>query len=133
MRYMLDTNMCVYIIKRRPAVVLERLGEALHLGVGLSSIALSEQEYGVARSSRPRENRAALTEFVLPLLIAPYDEGAACCYGELRARLEAAGQPLGSLDTLIGAHALSLGCALVTNNEREFARIPGLALENWTR
>jgi tRNA(fMet)-specific endonuclease VapC len=87
--------------------------------------------YGAAKSLRPEQNRIALTQFVAPLEIAPYDDVAAQCYGDLRACLERQGTPIGSLDMLIAAHALALTCVLVTNNEKEFARVPGLKMENW--
>jgi tRNA(fMet)-specific endonuclease VapC len=101
--------------------------------VGISSITLAELQFGVVRSSDPEHNRMVLTEFMAPLLIAPFDDRAAASYGKLRAELEGQGQPIGPLDTLIAAHALSLGWTLVTNNEREFRRAPGLLVENWLK
>ena len=130
--FLLDTNTCIYIIKRRPQQAVAKLQSQEISTVGISSITLSELEYGVSKSSRPEQNKLALTEFVAPLEVLPYDDLAAGIYGDIRAHLESHGTPIGPLDTLIGAHALSLGCALVTNNEREFARIPDLTVENWT-
>ncbi len=129
---MLDTNICIYLIKNDPPQVLARLKEH-HLGdVGISAVTAAELAYGVAKSGSER-NRAALERFLLPLEIAPFDERAAWFYGDLRSQLEGAGTPIGPLDTQIAAHALALSCVLVTNNTREFDRAPGLAVENWAR
>lgn len=99
--------------------------------MGVSAITLAELEFGVAKSSRPQQNNEALQAFVAPLEILPFDDRAACRHGEIRACLEQQGQPIGSLDMLIAAHAGSLSLTLVTNNFREFEKVPGLALENW--
>ena len=131
MKYMLDTNTCIYIIKRKPVQVVQRLWEAEASDVGISTITLSELEYGVEKSQRRAQNKVALARLTAPFEIAPYDGLAAQEYGRIRGLLESRGQPIGPLDTLIAAHALSLGCTLVTNNVREFSRIPGLRLENW--
>jgi tRNA(fMet)-specific endonuclease VapC len=101
--------------------------------IGVSSITLSELEYGVAKSVKPEQNKLALTEFLAPVEVLPYDDRAAFRYGPLRAHLERQGTSVGSLDLLIAAHALSLECVLVTNNESEFKRIPGLKVQNWTK
>ena len=132
-KYMLDTNMCIYIIRKKPKRVLRRLQRCSVSDVGVSPITLSELEYGVTKSSKPQQNRLALTEFLAPVEIPPYDDMAARQYGALRAHLERKGRPIGSLDVLIAAHALSLQCTLVTNNIVEFRRVPGLKVENWTR
>jgi tRNA(fMet)-specific endonuclease VapC len=131
MRYMLDTNICIAIIKGKPPRVLRRL-ERLSAGdVGISAITLAELRYGIAKSQNIEKNRQALEEFLLPLEIADFDESAASAYGAVRADLENAGRPIGPLDTQIGAHALSLNSVLVTNNAAEFRRIKGLEVENW--
>lgn len=130
-RYMLDTNTCIYIIKRKPAGVIERFKTMAMSQVCISSVTLSELMYGVAKSSKPAHNHLALMQFAAPLDILSYDDGAAGFYGDLRAGLEKKGTPIGSLDMLIAAHALSTGCILITNNEKEFKRIPGLRVENW--
>ena len=96
-----------------------------------STIALSELEYGVSKSSKPEQNKLALAEFVAPLEIIAYGDAAAAHYGRIRTLLERQGTPIGRLDTLIAAHASALGCTLVTNNDREFSRIPNLVVENW--
>ncbi|MDO9584816.1 MAG: type II toxin-antitoxin system VapC family toxin [Desulfomicrobium sp.] len=129
--YLLDTNICIYVIKRRPQQVLERFRQADVSSIAISSITFSELMFGAAKSSRPEQNRIALTQFVAPLEVVPYDDTAAQRYGDLRACLERQGTPIGSLDMLIAAHALALNCVLVTNNVKEFARVPQLRMENW--
>ena len=131
MRYLLDTNICIYIIKKRPPEVLERLVSLDHEEVGVSSITVAELEYGVAKSSRPRQNREALLNFLAPLQILAFDDQAAQHYGKIRAYLERKGQTIGAMDLLIAAHSRSLSLTLVTNNEKEFSRVPGLTVENW--
>ena len=132
MRYMLDTNICIYLIKQKPEKVLRHF-KAHSVGeIGISSITLAELRYGVERSQQVQKNRQALEEFVLPLEIAAFDEAAAEVYGSVRAGLEQAGMPVGSMDMLIGAHALSLGVTLVTNNLREFKKIKNLKVVDWS-
>ena len=131
MKYMLDTNTCIYIIKRKPQDVIKRFKKIEISQVGISSITLSELLYGVSKSSKPEQNQLALTQFLAPLEILPYDDEAAQYYGNIRALLEKQGTPIGSLDLLIAAHALSRDCILVTNNEKEFNRIPNLQIVNW--
>ena len=101
------------------------------MDIGVSSITVSEMTYGVEKSRNAEQNRIALLQFLSPLEISPYDASAANHYGEIRSLLEKAGQPIGALDTLIAAHARSLDATLVTNNEKEFSRVPGLKTENW--
>ncbi|MFO7817064.1 MAG: type II toxin-antitoxin system tRNA(fMet)-specific endonuclease VapC [Thermodesulfobacteriota bacterium] len=129
--YMLDTNICIYIIKRKPESVLDRFRQFPISSMGISSITLSELEYGVMKSSKPDQNQFALSQFAAPFEILPYGDEAAQYYGALRADLEKQGTPIGSLDMLIAAHALSINCTLVTNNEKEFSRVPYLHIENW--
>jgi len=131
MRFMLDTDSCIALIKRKPAKMLDKLTSHAPGDVGLSTVSLAELRYGVAKSAQKERNSQALDEFLLPLEIADFDEMSAGSYGEVRAALENAGTPIGPLDTQIGAHALSLGAVLVTHNTREFRRIPGLAVEDW--
>jgi len=133
MRYMLDTDMCIYLVKKKPASVVRRLRRTGIGDVCISSISLSELEYGVSKSARPAQNQMALAEFLAPIEVLPYDDLAAREYGPLRAELERQGTPIGSLDTLIAAHARSLGLTLVTNNTGEFGRTPGLHVRNWAR
>jgi tRNA(fMet)-specific endonuclease VapC len=131
MRFMLDTDSCIALIKRKPAKMLDKLTSHAPGDVGLSAVTLAELRFGVAKSAQKDANARALDEFLLPLEIADFDETAADVYGEVRAALEKAGTPIGPLDTQIGAHALSLGSVLVTHNTREFRRIPGLTVEDW--
>lgn len=128
---MLDTNICVEIIRRRPAAVLERLQSHAVGDVGISVVTLAELEFGVSNSRDPRRNREALARFILPLEVAPFDREVTVPYGRVRAALEKRGSSIGAMDLLIAAHALSLGVRLATNNEREFRRVPGLRVENW--
>jgi tRNA(fMet)-specific endonuclease VapC len=131
MRFMVDTDTCIALIKRKPAKILDKLTSHAPGDVGLSTVTLAELRYGVAKSAQKETNARALDAFLLPLEIADFDETAADAYGEVRAALENAGTPIGPLDTQIGAHALSLGAVLVTHNKREFRRVPSLAVEDW--
>jgi tRNA(fMet)-specific endonuclease VapC len=131
MRVMLDTNICIYIIKRRPQSVLERFSNFRVGDIGISTITLAELEYGAAKSAQPKRNREALEEFVSPLEVATFDRDASEAYGRIRTALEKKGLPIGAMDMLIAAHAVSLGANLVTNNETEFRRVTGLRVENW--
>ncbi len=133
MKFMLDTNICIYIIKQKPSGAIERFYQTDISEIGISSITLSELLYGVSKSSKPEQNQIALTQFIAPLDILSYDDEAAQYYGELRANLENQGKPIGSLDMLIAAHALSTNCVLVTNNEKEFNRVPKLKIDNWVK
>lgn len=131
MRFMLDTDMCIALIKRKPVKTLRKIMSLTPGEAGISAITLAELRFGVAKSAQKERNSQALDEFLLPLEIADFDEGAADVYGETRFALERAGTPIGPLDTQIGAHALSLGAVLVTHNTREFRRIRGLSIEDW--
>ena len=128
---MLDTNICVELARRRAGTVLARLRRRKIGTVGISSITLAELEFGVARSRDAARNRVALAHFCAALVIVPFDDLAAAVYGTVRAGLETSGQPIGPLDTLIAAHAVSLRATLITNNEREFRRVARLKTENW--
>jgi len=127
---LLDTNICIHIINAKPAAVLQRFRDFRLGDIGLCSVVAAELAYGVAKSGSVR-NRQALDLFLAPLTILPFDEAALWAYGDLRAELERRGTPIGALDTLIAAHALSLQATLVTNNLSEFLRVPGLQLDNW--
>jgi tRNA(fMet)-specific endonuclease VapC len=131
MKLLLDTNICIYIIKQQPVSVLKRFLEYEIGDIGISSITLSELRYGVAKSTHREKNANALDEFIIPLEVVSYDESAAHAYGEIRAALEKTGTPIGSMDMLIAAHAVSLGLPLVTNNTREFLRVPSLKIIDW--
>lgn len=128
---MLDTNICVELIRGRASRVFQRLRQHRVDEVALSSITLAEMHYGVAKSARPARHAVLLAEFCAPLAILPFDNQAAEVYGQMRIVLEREGAPIGPLDTLIAAHALSLGVTLITNNEREFRRVADLRVENW--
>lgn len=131
MKYMLDTNICISTIRQKPTRLLEKVVQFVPGEIGVSAITVSELTYGAQKSNFPAKNMAALEQFLLPLEIAEYDHAAAIAYGKIRAELERAGPPIGAMDMLIGAHALSLNIVLVTNNTREFQRIPNLKLEDW--
>jgi tRNA(fMet)-specific endonuclease VapC len=130
LRYMLDTNICIYVILNRPSGLRERFNE-LSEQLCISTITLAELHFGVEKSARVTQNRNIVEEFVARLEIQPFSVDAAAHYGQIRVALERTGRPVGLHDMLIGAHARSEGLTLVTNNRREFDRIPGLAVENW--
>jgi tRNA(fMet)-specific endonuclease VapC len=127
---LLDTNICIYLINERPKPVLARFARLALTEIGVSSVTVAELAFGVAKS-RSARNRVALEAFLLPLEVASFDLTAAFAYGDLRAELQRRGEHLGPLDLQIAAHALSLRAILVTNNEREFRKVPGLSIENW--
>jgi tRNA(fMet)-specific endonuclease VapC len=132
MRYMLDTDICIYAIKNRPASVLAALRANASAGIGVSSITVAELCFGAEKSGSGK-NLLALQHFLEPLVIADFDLASAQEYGRLRKLLESSGTPIGPLDTQIAAHALALKVVLVSNNIREFSRVPGLRLENWAQ
>lgn len=131
MIYMLDTNICIYAMKKKPENVFQRLGEELNNGLCISSITLAELEYGVKHSSNPAKNEQALLRFLVPLSILPFGAAAASEYGEIRNYLQNRGTLIGPLDMLIAGHAKAENLILVTNNVREFERVPNLKIENW--
>jgi tRNA(fMet)-specific endonuclease VapC len=131
MKIMLDTNICIYIIKRQPAAILKHFLEYQVGDICISTITLSELRYGVAKSKHREKNAKALAEFIVPLEVVLFDEAAALAYGDIRSDLEKAGTPIGCMDMLIAAHAVSIGIPLVTNNTREFLRIPSLNVIDW--
>ena len=131
MKYLLDTNICIYIIKKRPINIVNKF-KTLSIGdIGISSITLAELSYGVEKSQYRNQNQEALYEFTLPLEVLHFDEKAAFHYGIIRTNLEKRGLPIGALDLMIAAHAQSLNLTLVTNNTKEFTRIKELSIENW--
>lgn len=131
MRVLLDTNVCMYLIRQRPPEVIRRF-EGYEVGeIGVSSITVAELYFGVRKSLHADQNERALEQFLLPLEIAEFGLESAAAYGDIRTTLEKQGTPIGPLDTLIAAHAVSLGVTLVTNNFGEFSRVPGLSLDNW--
>lgn len=133
MKFLLDTNICIYIIKQKSPKVLQKFNTYQVGDIGISSITVAELESGVHKSKFFRENQQALIQFLLPLEIIDFDRAAANTYGNIRAILEKQGTPIGSLDTLIAAHALSLQVTLITNNVKEFSCVPNLKLDNWVK
>jgi tRNA(fMet)-specific endonuclease VapC len=130
LQYMLDTNICIYVIKSHPVELREQFNR-LTEQICISTITLAELYYGVEKSSRHAQNLRVVEEFVARLEALLFSVEAAAQYGQVRAELEQAGQPAGPHDMSIGAHARSAGLIVVTNNLREFERIPGLRVENW--
>ena len=133
MNYLLDASICVLLIRQKSPQVLTRLTGHPITDIGISAMTVAELQYGVQKSSRPAQNQQALDQFLLPLTIIAFDENDAVAYGQIRANLEAQGLPTGALDTLIAAQAVQHDLILVTNNVREFARVPGLAIEDWAK
>ena len=134
MKYLLDTNICIYIINEKPNKVLRKFEQYPVHEFGISSITHAELQYGVAKSKQKNINQVALDEFPLPLTIFPFHgKRLVERYGKIRAFLESKGKTIGPLDTLIAAHALSLDLTIVTNNIAEFSRIPNLKCENWVK
>lgn len=131
MHYMLDTNICSYVLRSRPASVKERFNEAGPNALGLSTVVLAELLYGAARHPSGSVIRREIQDFVTRLDVLPWDEAAAEHYGDLRAGLERYGRPLGAMDLMIAAHARSRGATLVSNDVRHFARVEGLLVANW--
>lgn len=128
--YMLDTNICIYVMKTYPPTVREKFN-AVAEQLCISSITLGELHYGAEKSARRAENLMAIEYFVARLEVLPFGDKAAAHYGQVRAELERAGMPSGPHDMQIGAHARSEGLIIVTNNVREFIQMPGLRVENW--
>jgi len=133
MNYLLDTNICIYIINKKPASVIKRIQTKQPEQIAISTITQAELEYGIARSRNVDQNRIALLEFLFPFLLIDFDQMAAVQYGLIRASLESRGKPIGSMDMLLAAQAKARDLILVTNNEKEFHRIEGLKLENWAK
>lgn len=131
MRWLLDTDTVIALIHGSSARLDRRVGSRPVGQIGLSSITLAELNFGVARSSRPRENAKALGAFLEAFVTASFDAAAASACGPVRQRLSASGTPIEPLDTLIAAHALALEAVLVTCNVRKFRRVGGLRVENW--
>jgi len=131
MKYLLDTNICVALIRHKPKTLIKQLTSYKPGDIGISTITVAELVYGAQKSSQTEQNMTALDQFLLPLETADFDQSAAVVYGHIRTYLETKGTLIGSMDMLIAAHALSLDVALVTNNMHEFKRVPNLKLEDW--
>jgi tRNA(fMet)-specific endonuclease VapC len=130
MIYLLDTNICIYIINQQPAQVLQRLIQAGRESLAISAVTVAELAFGVAKSTRP-DSQAKLENFLSKFPIVDWGQDAAWVYGNVRKVLEAKGQRIGERDLLLACHALALDATMVTNNTREFERVEGLKLENW--
>lgn len=133
MMFMIDTDICIYIIKRKPANVSKRLARMKAGHLSMSAITFAELMNGAKKSQHVEPNLEKLIALGELIEIKPFDKRAAECYGDVRSSLEKRGKTIGSYDLLIAAHALSLGCTLVTNNEKEFRRVQGLKIENWAK
>ena len=131
--YLLDTSICIHLIRKRPAKLLDRILACDPEEVGLSVITLTELAHGVIKSQDPRRNRDALELFLAALQVLEFPAEAAFAYGQIRAQLEEKGSGLGAMDLMIAAHARALGATLVSNKPREFRRVSGLKTENWAR
>jgi tRNA(fMet)-specific endonuclease VapC len=128
---MLDTNICIYIIKKRPESILKRFKKHRNQNIYISVITLAELQYGVERSSSKKFNQKIINDFISHLFVVPWDKESAVQYGKLRNTLNEKGTPVGNMDLMIASHALSLDFNLVTNNVKEFKRVPNLKYENW--
>ncbi len=133
MKYLIDTNICIYIMNNHPPEVLKKFKDVCVGDVGISSITVSELYYGACKSKKIKENIKRLEEFLYPFEVLEYDENASKVYGKIRAHLEKKGQVIGPLDMLIAAHALSRQLTIITNNTKEFKRINSLRVENWVK
>ncbi len=133
MKYLLDTSVCVELIRGRRPRLMKRMAERPTADFGISAITVAELQYGAEKSARPTHQRQSLEKFLLPLTVLDFDYDATVAYGKIRAQLETAGTPIGSLDMLIAAHAVSRNLVLLTHNLKEFRRVPGLKAEDWTK
>lgn len=133
MKYMLDTNICIYAIKHKPDTVIRKFLSHDPEELCISAITYAELMHGVEKSMTVERNRIAMSLFLSPITILQFDERAAEEYGRIKAELEKKGTPIGSMDTLIAGHAKSRGLIIVTNNTREFNRVVGLSVEDWTQ
>lgn len=131
MTYLLDTDTCIYLIKRKPPSAIQRMRSLAVEEIAISTITVAELEYGAAKSQNPDRNRMALLKFLLPFAILDFGQPAATHYGSIRTELESRGTPIGPMDMLLAAQARATDLVLVTNNTREFSRVGGLRIENW--
>jgi len=132
-KYLIDTNICIYIMNKRPTGIIHKFKQFDVGEIGVSTITVSELQYGVSKSKNRRLNKQRIEEFLFPLEILPYDEIASTIYGDIRVQSEKRGEPIGPLDLLIAAHALSRNLVLISNNEKEFKRVKNLKVENWVK
>lgn len=129
--FLLDTNICIYAIKKKPVSVLDKIKENLNSGIYISSLTIAELEYGIESSNRVEENRVSLIKFLSIFDILSFDDSDAIAYGKIKAILKKEGNIIGPIDMLLAAQAISKDLILVTNNTGEFKRIKSLKLENW--
>ena len=132
-KYMLDTNICIYLIKKFNPSLLRIMAMHPISSVCISVVTLAELEFGIKKSGNPAKNRLAVEKFLESIAVLPFDRKASIEYGDIRASLQRQGKPIGPNDLFIAAHARSLGYTLVTNNVREFCRVEGLNVENWVK
>ncbi len=133
MSYLIDTNICIYLMNQKPHHLIQKMKNFQVGDIVLSSITLAELQYGVSKSKNKENNQVRLNEFLVPFEILPFNERHTIVYGEIRSQLEKKGKIIGPLDLLIAAHALSEEFILITNNDKEFKRVKGLSVENWTK
>ena len=133
MKCLLDTNICVFVIRRKSPLVLQRFRQQLPDDLGVSTVTLAELRFGADKSKDPIKNHAALNSFLAPIQVLTFDAECAVCYGRVRSDLERHGLPIGPLDTMIAAQRLPLSVPLVTNNTGEFTRVSDLILEDWSK
>ena len=131
MKYLLDTNMCVFALRNKPRAVSDRIQQHKPDDIVISTITVAELRVGADKSNRPEENHRQISDFLLTFDVLMFDSGAADAYGVIRADLERRGQPIGELDMLLAAHAVSQNLIFVTHNTSEFQRVKGLQLEDW--
>jgi tRNA(fMet)-specific endonuclease VapC len=131
MKYILDTNICIYIIKNKFVSIASKINQIGFDEIAVSSITIAELEYGVANSSQSEKSKEALLQFLLPFEILDFDPESAMYYGKIRKDLKK--NLIGTMDMLIASIAMANNLIVVTNNEKEFKRIPGLKIENWTK
>lgn len=131
--YLIDTNICIYLIKKKSEFLLQRFESEKIFNIGVSAISVAELEYGIAKSIYPERNRNALIEFLTCFEIIPFTDTDTEAFGAIRAYLHKKGNPIGPYDLQIAAQCLSRSLVLVTNNVKEFARVPDLHIENWVK
>ena len=131
MRFLLDTNICIYVIKQKPTSVLQHFQTYSPSDIRISTITIAELRYGAVKSQRTQQNIVALEQFLLPFEVIAFEQSMTQIYGEIRTNLERQGRPIGAMDLLLAAQAIALDVTLVTSNVGEFSRIPHLKWENW--
>jgi tRNA(fMet)-specific endonuclease VapC len=133
LKYLLDTNICIFLIKQQSQEIVQKLSTIAVENIFLSAITVAELRFGADKSQFSEKNHSALDEFFLPFTILPFNENAALAYGKIRSQLEKKGLPIGSMDMLIASIAYTEKLTVVTSNTSEFKRVPGLKVENWVK